>query len=319
MTADADRQLRLRLLLEAEGRPGLFPLLVEAAGAVLAGRFRLDELLAVGRQSYLFAATDLSLGGSVVVKQPALDYRNPLHYHRASVSRLRQALRTEYRVLEACGTGHLPRPVALLTEPAAVPAAAASPVLAAGEVFLVEEFIPGPTLTEAALTAWPALPAGEREAAARRLAGEFVDFWEALRGAGWHYGDVSAENLLLEEGGGRLRVVDAGSAVPAGAEVAGVGFTPGYTTPQLFAALACGLPVPGTLAAVGPPLAKVVHFALTRREPLNGALPDLDDPALDSYSPACRRALAALLDLDARPGDLPQAREALARWTAPRA
>ena len=65
---------------------------------------------------------------------------------------------------------------------------------------------------------------------------------EALWVAGWYYGDVSAGNLMLEEGG-RLRVVDGGSAVPAAAEVFPTGYTPAFTTPRLFAALSQGRPV----------------------------------------------------------------------------
>ena len=49
-------------------------------------------------------------------------------------------------------------------------------------------------------------------------------------------------------------------------------------------------------------------YALTRREPLNGHSPDLEDEALAGYSAAARAALAALLALDARPEALPAAR-----------
>lgn len=315
-TPEPDLHRRLRLRFQAEGRPGLFAVLQAAVGSVLAGGFRLDSLQAVGRQSFVFAGTALATGAPVVVKQAAFDYGNAVAHTAAGVTTARHALRVEYDALRACTTGHFPVPVALLTAAPVVPAAADIPSLAAEELFLVEEHIRGISLTRAALEAWPALPAPAREDAARRVAAGFVAFWEALWAAGWYYGDVSAGNLMLEEGG-RLRVVDGGSAVPAAAEACPSGYTPAFTTPRLFEALSQGRPVPGNLATVLPPLAKVLHFALTRKEPLNGALPDLDHSALHEYTPACRQALAALLHLDAHPEELSAARAALLGWANP--
>jgi serine/threonine protein kinase len=304
---------RLRLQLEAENRSALLPLLDAARGAILDSRFRLVEVLAVGRQSHVWLAQELPGQRQVVVKQVAWNFHEPLRYNRATAARLRQCLKTEHAVLQSCPTGHLPQPLALITASALVPAAQASPVLTNDEVFMVEEFIPGATLTQVALQTWPALPGVEREAQVRNVVREFVTFWEALRGAGWHYGDIGPSNLLLEETG-RLRVVDAGSAVPAAEAVVLPGFAPAFTTPRLYGALREGQPVPGTLAAVLPPLAKLAHFALTRREPFNGANPDLADPALAPYSLACRSALAAMLDVDKRPDTWRTVRAQLERW-----
>jgi serine/threonine protein kinase len=312
--AEPEARRRLRLRLEAEGHPGLLPLLEEATGAVLDERFRIDGLLAVGRQSFLFAGTDLSSDTAVVIKQPAFDYCRPVLYGQAQVVRARQSLQAEYQVLLECPGGRMPRPVAVLKHASPLPAAGESPLLALDEIFLVEERIVGPTLTQVALRQWPALPPPAREAEARRIAAEFVAFWESLHEAGWHYGDISAENLLLETDGGRLWVVDGGSAVPVGECVVLPGYTPAFTTPHLFQSLSRGAPVAGDLSVVLPPLAKLLHFALTRREPFNGALPDLAVPELADYSPLCRDALAALLELDERPDLLGHAREKLRFW-----
>jgi hypothetical protein len=315
---ESTRQHRLHLLLEAEGRPGLFPLLQEAAGAVLVDRFRVEPLLAVGRQSFLFSGTDLASGRQVVIKQPALDYRTPIAHTTESVAAARQPLRVEYRVLQVSTTGHFPQPIALFTATSPVPAARETPLLAENELFLVEERICGATLTHVALRQWPALAPAVREAAARRVALGFVSFWEALCSAGWYYADVSADNLLVEEGSGRLRVVDGGSAVPAGPAVLLTGYTPAFTTPRILQALSRGQAVAGDLATVLPRLAKVLHFSLTRSEPFNGALSDLDDPALGAYSAECRKTLAALLALDAHPENLSAARQTLLDWAGGR-
>ena len=303
--------------LEAEGRPGLLPLLEAAVGSVLADRFRIEGLLAVGRQSFVFAATDRLSAQSVVVKQPAFDYRKPLLYSRDTVRKARESLSQEHDVLSACTTGHLPRPIALLIDRSPVPIAQESPVLRSEERFLVEERIEGQTLTRLALQDWPRLDPKVREAAARRNAREFLAFWESLRDRGWHYGDLGSDNLIVEPAGG-LRVVDAGSAVPAGERVILTGYTPAFTTPRLYEVLAHGRPVAGDLSTMLPPLAKLLHFALTRNEPLNGAIPDLDVPALKVYSQELRPTLAALLALDTNPEQLPIARTALTRWAAAR-
>jgi serine/threonine protein kinase len=271
--------------------------------------------LAVGRQSFVFAATDRDSGQGVVVKQPAFDYRKPLLYSRAAIHQARESLAREHDVLSACTTGHLPRPIALLTDRSPIPSAQESTVLRSEERFLVEERIDGQTLTRLALQDWPTLDPKLREVAARRIAREFLAFWESLRQNGWHYGDLGSDNLIVESAGG-LRVVDGGSAVPAGERVILTGYTPAFTTPRLYEVLAHGRPVAGDLSTMLPALAKLLHFALTRKEPLNGAFPDLDSPALEAYSPGLRSTLAALLGLDTSPEQLPMARAALTRWAA---
>ena len=309
---DPTRLLELRL--QADGRRGLLPLLNSAEGAVLGERFRIGRLLAAGRQSFVFAATDLRDGGELVVKQPSFDYRHPIRHTRESAAQARAVLEREYEVLYACATGHLPRPVALLRAPPVVAAAARCHALGGEERFLVQERIAGQTVRELALGPWRDLPPAERETAARAIAAGFVPFWEGLHACGWHYSDVSPGNLMIESATGRLRVIDAGGAVPAGEMVVGAAVTPAFTTPRLYDAFRQRQPVPGTLAAVLPQLAKVLHFALTLREPLNGQFPDLSAPELAAYSPECAAALSALLALDAEPASLPAARDALARW-----
>jgi hypothetical protein len=308
---------RLSLALAADRLEGLLPLLEAAEGAVLASRYRIEGVLAVGRQSHVFTARETAGGREVVVKQPCFDYRHPVRYGMADAAQMRASFHRAHEVLCACRTGHLPAPLGLLREPAVVPAASESPLLSEEEVFLVEERIVGRSLTRLGLDEWPDQAPAWREEQARRLTADFVTFWEALRAAGWHYGDVSAGNFLVERGTGRLRVVDAGSSVPAASAVVPAGFTPAFLTPQLFAACQRRELLPGTLASVLPAWAKVVHFALTRRQPFNGAMPDLGDAVLAGLSDRCRRALGAMLALDGRPEGLAEARATLMEWLTP--
>jgi hypothetical protein len=186
-------------------------------------------------------------------------------------------------------------------------------VLGADEVLGVEEWIDGLPLGEVALTVWPGLSPAARDGAAARIAAEFVAFWDDLREGGFIYADVSAANLLVDRSGG-LRVVDAGSAVRAAPEVLLPGVSPAFTTPCLWVGVNAGQPFPGTLATVLPLLGKVLHFALTRRQPCNGEMPDLADASFAQLSRECREAISALLDLDAHPRGEPDARAAIARW-----
>jgi hypothetical protein len=303
----------MRLRLEAEGRGALYPLLTAARGQRVAGRWQIDRLVAVGRQGVVFAALDLAGGGRVAIKQAALDRVRSLALSRAAVAAGRAAIRREHEVLVACTDGALPALVALVVAPPVVPAASCA--LGVDETYLIEELIVGDTLTTLALGAWRALEPAELEARVARVCAQFVAFWRRLREAGWHYGDVSADNLLIEHDSGRLRVVDAASAVPAAAEVHLAGFSPAFLTPHIGERAQSGRPLPGTVATILPPLAKVAHFALTRREPWSCGLPDLDDPAWAERSPLCRDAIAKMLAVDARL-DARAAVAALETWAA---
>jgi serine/threonine protein kinase len=290
-------------------------LLEEAIGSVVSERFRLVELLAVGRQSYVYLAHDAHSETERVMKLPSFDFRRPLLYGRREAAIIRDTIKTEYQVLRDCPAGFLPEAIALVEGPSPVPAAQDSVVLATGECGLVEELIRGSRLDLAALREWPQVPPERREDAARRVASGFVDFWRALESAGWIYTDISASNIMLQEIDESPRFVDGGSAVRASSEVIVTGYSPAFTTPRLYSKLVSGQPLPATLASFLPALAKVLHFALTRKEPHNGTLPDVECRELSAYTPDIEKVLSELLDLDEHPEGLAYALEVLGAWT----
>jgi hypothetical protein len=309
------RAAKVRLGLEAAGLAGLYELLEAAVGATAGdgGRFVVDGLWGSGRQSHVFAGHDRATGEPVVIKQPAFDYREPLRYGRRDAAAMRAPLVQEDEVLRAARARYLCAPVALVRGPAIVPVARDSRVLGAEEVLCIAEWVDATPLADAGHGAWRALSVAARDAAAARLAAEFIAFWDDLRAGGWFYADVNATNLLADRAG-RLRVVDAGSAVRGAPEVVLPGVSPAFATPALLSGATEGRPFPGTIATVLPLLGKVLHFALTLRQPCNGEMPDLHDPALDELSRPCREALGALVGLDGHPRDEPAARAAIARW-----
>lgn len=303
----------LRYQLEARQKQGLLDLLLPARGRVLAGRFAVGYPFAAGGQALLFEGHDLQSGHDVLIKQPFFDYRRPIQHGRREAAALRETLRVEHQVLNDCETGHLPRALALLQAPAVVPAAGDFLVLRE-ETFLVEERIRGITLEQSALTVWRNRPPAHQEAWARKVAREYLIFWESLRQKGHFYGDTSARNILFEEGTGRVRTVDAACVVPAAEAVYLREATPAFLTPGLYRAAQRGEPVPGDAASMLPVLARVLYFALTRREPLNGDLPDVDDGALTDFSEECRAALRTMLSVDHDHQRLSQALQVVRSW-----
>ncbi len=309
-----EHQARLRLSLAADGREGLYRLLVAACSATIGGRFQLEELFAAGRQSILFSAIDQRTGRAVLVKQPSFDYTRPLQVSRAEAARARAALRTEYEVLGACTTGHLPGAVALVIAPSPIPAAKDFNVLGREEVFVVEERIAGRTLEQAAMGEWPRMAAEERERLVREIAEEALRFWSTLRRDGYHYGDTSARNLLLEDGTDRVRVVDAACVCPAAEKVVVRECSAAFLTPRLYEAIRQGQPITGSEAGFLPVLAKVLHFALTRRQPTDGTMPDFVVPEMAPYSAECRLVLRTMAEVDGDDGRLGEALAVLREW-----
>jgi hypothetical protein len=314
-----DRQQRVKLQFDADGRAGLFPLLEMATNSVLGDRFLLQSLWAAGRQVFVWRAFDQETKKQVIVKQAAFDFRNPLQYSRKDVFQMRQVLRFEHEVQSHCQTGHMSKPIALISCDSIIPAAKESRVLGANEVFAVEEWVEAKPIYELALAS-SSVPLEVHERRAAQMAGSFVSFWENLYEAGWLYVDVNAYNLLFDvennqcQRGSRLRVVDAGSVLSASPEVILHGISPAFATPNLWQSVAEKRPLPGSLALVLPPLAKVLHFFLTRAEPLNGELPNPSPENLTAYTKECREALSAMLLLDASPGKIEFAKNAIAAW-----
>lgn len=72
--------------------------------------------------------------------------------------------------------------------------------------------------------------------------------------------------------------------------------------------------MPGTIESVLPLLAIVLHFSLTREEPLNGRLADMECEELGDYSSECRDSLDAMSLLDSSPETIEAATAAMERW-----
>jgi serine/threonine protein kinase len=305
---------RLRLQLIAHGYEGLFELLEPALGQVIANRYILTRIMAVGQQSIVFQGVDLESKDTVVIKQPAFDYRRPILCGVDLVAKRRASLKMEANVLQASAPEYLPAFIEYLEVPSPIPASRESLHLTT-ETFLVQEYVEGVTLKKLALELWRQWEAPVRERIALTVTTAFVRFWITLFDHGYCYCDISSTNLLWEQKSLRLRIVDGGSVTPAAEWITDTGFTPAFTTPLLFSRLRKGEGIRGGLESFLPQLAKILHFMLTYREPIVGQIPELWVDELHDFSGSLIDTLSGFLNLDREPESLPAALELLRLWS----
>lgn len=317
MGAAAERleRRKLELRFAARGRADLLPLLDQAVGARLADRYEIRAVLAAGAERFVFLAFDVCDRLPVVVKQPAFDYRRPEQATPQGVRRARQRLEDAWRLLESARGDGLPHGLAKLHAPHLVPVARRTAVWGPVETYVVEQRLDATPLRRLALEVWRDATTAQRESHCRSIAGQFVELWRALSDRGWLYTDVGPDNLALDRRG-MLRLFDAGGAVEASAEVRGFPATPAFSTPQLGEVAAGRRTARGDLSLVLPSLAKLLHFLLTRVEPLNYLPPDLTHPRLADVAQVAVRCLADLLAVDAEPDRLSDALRSLDAWRA---
>ncbi|MET3804030.1 serine/threonine protein kinase [Nakamurella sp. UYEF19] len=248
--------------------------LVVSAGAVLDGRYRLEELLGRGGTAQVYRADDLVLRRSVAIKifnSPANDLNNVVRQ------------RNEMHVL--AGLNH---PNLIAVHDARVADGSVSGPdraghTASGSTYLVMELVVGDTLAER-LMAGP-LSAGE----AAGLGATLASVLQLVHSKNLVHRDVKPANILLADNGeiklgdfGLARVLDADSRLTTGADVMG---TAAYFSPEQASAEEVG--APGDIYALG----LVLLECLTgRREFPGDAVPAavarlLRDPAVPASLP----------------------------------
>jgi hypothetical protein len=101
---------RVARRLEARGLPGLGNELAKLCGREIAGRWKLDELYAVGAEGAVYTATRLagSVRSDVVVKIPLLPFHRPAELSSSLLRHRRDALREEARHLTKSASPYMP-------------------------------------------------------------------------------------------------------------------------------------------------------------------------------------------------------------------
>jgi serine/threonine-protein kinase len=245
-----------------------------APGAVLAGRYRIVELLGVGGMGEVFRAEDLSLGQTVALKfLPARLARDP-----GALERVREEVRVARRVSHpnVCRVHDLGE--------------------AEAQQFISMEYVDGEDL--ASLLKRVGRLAGDR---ALEIARELCAGIAAAHASGVIHRDLKPANVMIDRRG-RARITDFGLARlgedrTAAGEIAG---TPAYMAPEQLAGI--GASVRSDLYALGLVLYELFtgHRVSARREtpvvPPRELVPELD--------PAVERAILSCLMV--RPAERPE-------------
>ncbi len=184
-------------------------MVVPGDGVLLAGRYRLQDRIAVGGAGEVWRAADAVLGRAVAVRLLRPEY--------AGNGEMLARFRAEARY------------AALVCHPGVVPVYDYSPVGPVGAPFLVMELVDGPSLADVAACG-PLEPAWVLDVAGQVAAG-----LAAAHAQGLVHRDIKPANLLLAPGG-TVKITDFGIASAAGSAsltLAGtLPGTPGYLAPE---------------------------------------------------------------------------------------
>ncbi|MBV8270547.1 MAG: hypothetical protein JO252_29815 [Planctomycetaceae bacterium] len=319
----------------------------ETPGAVfsvaetIAGRYRVEDLLAVGRSSVLLRASDLRLRRGVVIKTLRSDSLReiPPVADRASVAagtvrRLRHLLQTERRLLvrlrnDGCNGVPVPADYVYDVNPA-LEGLVGDEFLIGTEPYLVLQELVGVTLEALLANEFPTgmdeRMALEGIAPVVRTLAVLHEPWRLANGRTWHcvYQDLKPANLVVDPLG-RLTLLDFGGCqvVVDGVPVLEGAYTHGYCAPECEGPTARVLLPCADVYTIG----STLHHMLSGMDPRDrrGRRPGRGGAPLDSRSlpPRCSPEVRRLLDRclaprpSERPADARQVAAALSRMIAP--
>ena len=190
---------------------------------MLNGRY---EVLGVLKQSNIggvYLARDTESGEEVVVRE-ARPYTDPdIHGQDAVVRR-----RREYDILRLLdGSGVAPRAIDFFEE--------------WNHSFLVLDHVPGRSMRQLIVARCATLHAqssatelGDWFELAHRMAIDLIEKVQAMHARGVVYGDISTNNIVLDESTGRFTLIDFETAFRAGVDQGNNAYTPGYAFAERF-------------------------------------------------------------------------------------
>ena len=302
-----DQQELLRQKLIASGYAGLYELLPALVGLRLGERFTITELFNVGGQSLLWEAEDAEQPARpALVRMALLPYHRPAYLKESDILQARRQIEYEARLLQAFADTPLPRFYGLFHAHNPLQAPERGPAITESEPYLVIERIQGLPLDQWGRLMHSAVDL-TRDAGLAKMAVDIAEVMlqlnQTLLAGGYLYADLSPRNLLLPSRASAwaLRVVDAGSIVPASVQPGfAVPFTWEYLTPEYYAACQRGENLWPTQASLLYSLGVVLWQTLTARQPIPGTEPDLQEPAFLRCPAALQQFTARLVRGDCR-------------------
>lgn len=291
------RERRLGRRLASRGETDLFTCIAELRGTLVSGRYRLESLVAVGGEGAVFLARDVAVSAPLRIAKVAFArWHDPARLTSREIEERRAVLLAEERVLRTCGSPFLPQSFGLFgfRNPHLDPARGGE--FAREEPCLVLERLPGRDLD-----VW--LCRVHRGGIAKdvlrphldRLAVGLLQAMTDLGQRGFHYTDLRPGNLrVLGRPKRRVRVLDAGGCVPAGATGERFPHVPSYLPPQAFAAMQRGEVVAPSAALIASMAGRTLYEVATGQAPRAGSALDVMRLLRSAVSPPVAEVIAAL-------------------------
>lgn len=186
-------------------------------GQILAGRYRVLQVLGAGGFGQTYIAADLHLPGQ---PQCVLKHLKPATIQPEVLTLARQLFHKEAETLQQLGNhDRIPRLLAFFEEDQ--------------EFYLVQDFIRGHTLAYELTSGQP-----WSESAVERLLQEVLEILQFVHGQGVIHRDIKPENLMRRDEDGRLMLIDFGAIKQVrGQNITQMGQTvaigtPGYMAPE---------------------------------------------------------------------------------------
>lgn len=326
VVAPQQRELMIKLKLEARGQFGLYERLIRMRGICLSGAYTIRYLMDVGGQGILFVAEDNAHPGTdVVIKMPYLPYHRQAYFDLAMIEQARCSIRWEAYILSRFAGTILPELYDFWDGENPLYDPAWSDEIRKREFYLAMELIRGLSLEEviAQLHAGDIQPRS-LEQLAWNVMYQVLDLCETLWQDGrFLYTDLRPQNILLvgsnaprnfsswrrrfrlpEEALPQcktdtlIRVIDGGSVVKWGSEKQEFPYHPAYAPPHFNTKGqkdSTKAPDPSFVIYT---LGKTLFQVLTNQEPLPGCNPTFEEPILENYSPSLLHLLEAMLFLE---------------------
>lgn len=256
------------------------------SGAIVAGKIRLIELLAIGGQCAIWSCQDLQRPDVRSIARMALiQYDRLAQVEDDEIVTARRQIVSEHRMLVDLASPSFPRDLGLYIGANPLLEGARSSEILNAEPFLVLERIEGVTLRNWIST----VHRNQRFAEAMRLsvidhtvqtAMWILEICRNMESKGYLYSDISDTNLMLESDDGitRVRFVDPGGVVPSTQpSELHAPLTLAYTSPSVYRAIEDHQPTWPTAQSVMYSVGKLIWQLLTGRQPLPGVDPNVSD------------------------------------------
>ncbi len=291
---------RINRRLTARGERGLAARLRMLDDIVVAGRYQLDSVYAVGGEGVVYDCTDLNApdGPPLVAKLSLLPLHRPLQLESDEIRRRRYGLRVESQYLLANSSPFMPAGVGLFEFVNPLLDETRGDAFAELEPVLIMEKLPGRDLDRwLARTHRTNVPRAVMRRTLDRVAVVLVQALTDLRRRNLLYADLRPANMrMLGRPDRRVRMLDAGSLVAVHDRSGRFPHVPAYLPPELFERHRRGERILPSDEAQAVMVGRTLFEVATGRVPRPGEPVDVDLLPESNVSPPVADMIAALCE-----------------------